>query len=123
MLCVSWGASVTCMAVRMEAEQPRVRSPNGVHAGSGALPQATRGRRVAPIGAGTTPVALFKAHVVRQDVNPHDDNPKKRKWRRVMLAFIATQLFRTAVSCQDACGTGPDLGQPFDIAKSEVVGW
>ena len=48
--------------------------------------------------------------------------PKKRK-RRPSFAFTDTQLFRTACLMPGGMQHWPDRGQPFDIAKSEVVAW
>ena len=48
--------------------------------------------------------------------------PKKRK-RRPSLAFTDTKLFRTACLMPGGKSHWPDRGQPFDIAKSEVVQW
>ena len=48
--------------------------------------------------------------------------PTKRK-RRPSFAFTDTQLFRTACLMPGGMQHWPDRGQPFEIAKSEVVGW
>ena len=46
--------------------------------------------------------------------------PKKRKRRP---SLTDTQLFRTACLMPGGKSHCPDRGQPFDIAKSEVVAW
>jgi hypothetical protein len=48
--------------------------------------------------------------------------PEKRK-RRPSLTFTDTQLLGTACLMPGGMQHWPDRGQPFDIAKSEVVGW